>query len=204
MELGYPADQARSYRSIEQDATRVRGIIAPRSNAALPSGVALFEGLERQRVVVSGRTIPLSYATKEFPAEVEAATRYDGDANEIVITLAEETYRELEAGDTRARFTLAHEIGHAILHPQELVRLSQIPHTQASLLRGRFATHQICQDTEWQANAFSGALLMPAQVLRDLERTYGVLTINTVQERFAVGYQAAQKRLEVYRRMFRH
>ena len=97
----------------------------------------------------------------------------------------------------RARFSLSHEVGHVVLHPGELIRLSRIPHREAALARGASAPYPVYQDTEWQANAFSAALLMPAQGLYALEQQ-GVLTSVTIQERFQVSSAAAAIRLKNY------
>ncbi len=202
MELGHPADKGRSYKGIEREALNfLRGVV-PESNrkkSSLPS-LELFEGLERYAVRVGGDLIQLSYGVADdLSYGVEAATRYDSDADQIVIVLSEDTYGSLELdNDSRARFTVAHEIGHAVLHAVELVRLSKIPHTKAALMRGLFATHQIYRDTEWQANAFAGALLMPAAELKRLEYEYGDLSAGTIQQYFQVSYSAAEKRLSVY------
>jgi Zn-dependent peptidase ImmA (M78 family) len=200
MEKGYPADHGLSYRKIEEVASRVRKVVAPEATLALP-GVRLLESLDRYKVKTKGRIIPLAYAVSGVPFGVEAHTAYQREQDEVVITLSEVTYRSLEEEDPRARFTLCHELGHAVLHSEELVRLSELPHTQAALMRGVYATHEVFRDTEWQANGFSSAMLMPLKLMKEVEtRNAGRLTTALVQSRFGVSRMAAETRLAVYRR----
>jgi hypothetical protein len=190
-----------SYQKIEDVASRVRKILAPGNRTAALAGIALLESLDKYKVSVGNRSISLTYAVEAVPPGVEAHTRYDSENDEIVIALSETTYAALENDDPRSKFTLTHEIGHAVLHPAELVRLSQIPHTQVALLRGINATHPMYKDTEWQANAFASALLMPVTDIRKLgEKNAGVLSTVLVQRHFGVSYTAAQCRLGVLRR----
>lgn len=85
------------------------------------------------------------------------------------IELREDVYRLAVAGDGRARFTAAHELGHWILHAKRpLARLK--PHERIPAF----------ERSEPQANQFAAELLMPRQFyrLRDtaaaLARRHGV------------------------------
>jgi len=174
----------------------VRQILAPevRPDEALP-GLQLFERLAKYSVEVGSREIPLDYEVSDLPFGTEARARFDSDAGKIVVALSNTTYEDLEAEVPRARFTLGHEIGHAVLHSAELVRLSSIPERVAALHRGQ-ANHPIYQDVEWQANSFSSALHMPAQGLVTLEKTLGRLDSTEVRKRFLVSDPAARIRVE--------
>lgn len=196
--IGLPADEGSSYREIERAAARLRKILGFASRDLLP-GRALFESLNRHAVGTShNETYPLNYAVDEL--EVEAQAQFDPHNREFVVKLREDTYNALEIEEDRARFSLAHEIGHVVLHARQLMRLSRIPHEMtAALYRGE-PGHPIYRDTEWQAHAFGAALLMPAAGLRALEKTTGVLTNTVLRNAYRVSYTAAEKRLVVYGR----
>ena len=81
----------------------------------------------------------------------------------------------------RAGYFVAHELGHCVLHSGQLVRLAQMPTDQQAAFHrasGRIA-HKAFEDTEWQANAFAGALLMPAAGLAAFERESGRVTVRS-------------------------
>lgn len=109
---------------------------------------------------------------KDMPEDVEALTNPD----EMTIILREDTYEALcdpfNPKFYRARFTVAHEIGHLFLHEG------------VALARGR-KDHKHYEDSEWQADAFASELLMPS------EQCIG-LSVEDIQIRYQVGYQAAQ------------
>lgn len=59
----------------------------------------------------------------------------------------------------RDRFTIAHEIGHFILHKPGMIELARTQTVQDI---------PIYKKPEWQANTFAGELLAPPQVIRGL------------------------------------
>jgi Zn-dependent peptidase ImmA (M78 family) len=75
------------------------------------------------------------------------------------IMLREDVYENAIEGVPRDRFTIAHEIGHYILHKPNRIALSRSRGEQKS---------PAYLDPEWQANAFAGELLVPRQVIQDL------------------------------------
>ena len=52
-------------------------------------------------------------------------------------------------------------------------------------------------DTEWQANGFAAAMLMPATGLDQMERA-GELDVRMVAKTYLVSLQAAELRLKVF------
>jgi Zn-dependent peptidase ImmA (M78 family) len=78
------------------------------------------------------------------------------------------------------------------------MRLAQMPTNQLAALHRGATTHKAYEDTEWQANGFAGALFMPAKGLAELQKTYGLLTTDMIQETFKVSYEAAGIRREVF------
>lgn len=72
-----------------------------------------------------------------------------------LILIREDVYNCAVQGQGRARFTIAHEIGHVLLHGSRSVRYA----------RGEIPTY--C-DPEWQANAFAGEFLMAYHLVKDM------------------------------------
>lgn len=113
------------------------------------------------------------------------------------ISFGEKTIRISEAidHDGRRRFTVAHEIGHLVLH-RSLLEASS---TQTPL----FAVEQgPAQDSsmEWQADFFAAALLMPREAMlqqfgEDVRRGE-MIELARVASVFGVSREAARIRLE--------
>lgn len=196
--LGIKAASGQSRAKLERAATSVRNVVMPGAGPSAPAeGVWLFENLDEYSVSVRGRKIPIVPQVKPLPIGVEAMTRYSPSRHEIRVTFSEYGYDGLEKGTPHFRFTLAHEVGHAVLHAVDLVRLTTIPHAHQALTR-RTHAHKIYEDTEWQANGFAGALLMPARGLAELESEWGALRPELVADRFGVSVPAAKVRLSIF------
>jgi len=107
------------------------------------------------------------------------------DLREPIIRLPEKVYRALEAGDTRARWTAAHELGHLLMHSNSRVHYARADHQDR------------CQDPEWQADTFAAEFLMPEKEFR------ATRTVEEAQGRFGVGYLAVKRRGNHLRHHFR-
>ena len=94
------------------------------------------------------------------------------------IILPESVYEEAHGGGGRARFTIAHEIGHFFLHPKERLSLNRSQLKLAAFI-----------DPEWQANEFAACLLMPKELIAACH------DVNTVVEAFGVSAAAAEYRM---------
>lgn len=70
------------------------------------------------------------------------------------IVLTESTYTGAAEGNGRDRFTLAHEIGHRILHCHQM-----------GMARKAGGDVAVYRNSEWQANEFGGDLLAPYREL---------------------------------------
>ncbi len=66
-----------------------------------------------------------------------------------IMLIREDTYNGAVHGNKRDRFTLAHEIGHYLLHDIQSISLARKDENVPSY-----------QDPEWQANAFAAEFLM--------------------------------------------
>jgi len=194
---GVRADRGLSYRELERYAGVVRNYLKLEPEDALDA-LHLFENLDEIKIKTgNGRVIPLRGGVVALENS-EGYTRYDKLRNVMEILPSKLTYSWLEAGLPRAGYFVAHELGHCTLHTDQLVRLAQLPtQQQAAFHRGR-ADHRRYQDTEWQANAFASALLMPAKGIQLFERKNGGITAGLIAAQFRVSQEAAGYRLELY------
>ena len=98
------------------------------------------------------------------------------------IVLCESVYDRAARGDPRARFTMAHELGHLALH-------RNISFARANPK----SPPKIYQNSEWQADVFASHLLMPAPLLKDYIRQEDVM------RDFNVSFSAANTRLRKFK-----
>lgn len=92
------------------------------------------------------------------------------------IEIREDVYENAVAGKGRDRLTIAHEVGHYLLHESEnlaLARAECIPDYR---------------DPEWQATAFGGELLVPAHLVQGM-------TVEEVAEKCGVSLPSARYQL---------
>lgn len=107
-----------------------------------------------------------------YPVEVEELPDSEAETRStegrwIEILMREEFYAALFRADpntNRARSTLAHEIGHAVLHKKYLQDGRRQPEAMARRRAPRGAI-KAYRDSEWQAHTFAGALLVPRSAL---------------------------------------
>ena len=195
---GIRADRGYSYRKLEKRAFHVRDRLNCSPTESI-NALRLFDGLNITVRARTGRKIPVCGSVIELNGS-EGYAKYDGDRCVIEILASPETYDWLEKGYPRGRFFVAHELGHCLLHTDQLVRVAQMPTAQQEALHrgGQEVAHKAYEDTEWQANAFAAALLMPARGLLILEQKHGDLSSSIIAEHFHVSAEAADYRLEVY------
>ena len=195
---GVRADRGYSYRRLERVAAYVRSRLNC-SPAEAINALRLFDGLALTVRDRTGQDIPIQGGVIEVN-DSEGFSKYDKERGVIEILASAETYEWLEMSYPRSGYFVAHELGHCLLHTDQLVRLAQMPKAQQAELHrgGQVVGHETYRDTEWQANAFAGALLMPALGLLALEEEYGELSPATVADHFRVSSQAAGYRIDLY------
>jgi IrrE N-terminal-like domain len=125
------------------------------------------------RDVVSALNLEVVESTGE-PFSCEAALRPVGDSHRITVSGA--------SGERRRRFTIAHEIGHFVLHPGRLA-----PE------RGG-AVNEAWQEQEREADQFAAELLMPEDLVREAVAVHGE-DAGRLADRFDVSRRAMQSRL---------
>lgn len=160
-EHGY-AVKPRGTLEIAQIAEVFLGQVAPDhldAGSALDLEPLVHWRLQEEDILVYASTVD------ELPT-VEAETRAGNDGK-IDILMREESYAALFEPNSltnRARSTLAHEIGHAVLHTEE-VRMGRERPEEMVLRRSLRSNLKPYQDSEWQAHAFAGAFLIPRSAL---------------------------------------
>lgn len=114
--------------------------------------------------------VTISPATADELGECEAVTRFD-DYPEIEILVLEDQWHavyERAFLTHRARATISHELGHAILHADQLHE-AFTSRNAIGLTTYRRSDIEAYRDPEWQAWAWAGFLMMPRRILRDLD-----------------------------------
>lgn len=91
--------------------------------------------------------------------------------------IREDVYDHLHQNNARARFTVAHEIGHFILHDG------------VALARYNDGKHKVYEDSEWQANFFAAELLAPYSACETIN------DIPSLVDRFGISYECAEYRI---------
>lgn len=100
------------------------------------------------------------------------------------LKMRDSCYIGLCGGVPRDVFTLFHELGHYFLgHERQYTR-------------EELREHQAYEDSEWQANEFSGECLMPLSVIINKKLN----TIEKIRTEFGVSYEAAEVRLDKLRK----
>lgn len=93
------------------------------------------------------------------------------------IIIREDVYNRACLGEGRDRFTIAHEIGHFILH-------SDLSLSRVDTCKGR--TIKSYEDSEWQANCFASELLIPVN-----NTAIQNMSVQEIVRNCGVSYQAA-------------
>jgi len=195
---GIRADRKESYRSIEKVASALREVI---SLAPLDRFDALnfFNQIVPQMTVdCDAGSIPLYEVVDN--CQQEGCTRWDAESGFLQIVLSERTHDQLLADHVRARSTVAHEAGHACLHTDQIIRLHGMSLTSQVAFHREKSPHEACQDTEWQANAFGSALLMPAAGVERIFARLGRQSAVALAEHFGVSMESATYRIGTYER----
>jgi hypothetical protein len=167
------------------------------------------------RAVGGGQAIPIHelLAASRLTEVAGAAVtiRADGDLHEeavseyrrgaVAVWLRADVWEGAQAGNARFRFTVAHEIGHVVLHRSDLIH-----HRGCAFRDILTATEKLPPEVpifcspEWQANAWAGAFLMPLAGVRSylnrLRKQGNEFSLALCALHFQVSSQAAGIRLE--------
>jgi Zn-dependent peptidase ImmA (M78 family) len=144
-------------------------------NEWAPNMLRLLE-IELPKLPKLGQFALISRSDLEM-GDAEAYTQF----NPPHIVVRNSVYQLARKGFGRSRMTLAHELGHLVMHPG------------ASKLRTDFpsATNHLkfFESAEWQANKFASLFLMPLHIVREFQNA------SQLSENCQVSLQAAQIRM---------
>lgn len=193
---GIQADCKMSYYSIEQAAAKLRELLELGPMDRFDAKRFFNDVLPDSTVVCRTGTVTLREAVED--CSQEGMTRWNADSGVIEVVLSGETYEQLQRGHVRARSTVGHELGHAYLHTDQIIRLAGMSLTSQVAFHRERNSHQACQDTEWQANAFAAALLMPAAGIERLFNRLSRHSESEIAETFGVSIESASYRISTF------
>lgn len=158
---------------------------------AITSGVDDISCIELQDVVDFGLERYQLCLEREIESPIEAYTCFS--TNRIMVSL------RAEANPARKRFTIAHEIGHILLHSAYMRSLA--PEGQIPLFE--ISSSVVLQDPrlEFQANHFASVFLLPQSKIMEFYGRNGedALDANRLASHFGVSRRSAEIRLEQLR-----
>jgi len=108
------------------------------------------------------------------------------------VELSLSTYKRLEKNDPQAKFTVAHEFGHVMLHSKNQ-SFGYFP-SRAEVSFSRRSQIRAFEDPEWQANTFAANVLMPLQTMHSLYLRQE-MTPEKVMDIYQVSWSAATRRV---------
>ena len=101
-----------------------------------------------------------------------------------LIRIREDVYLRALEGNGRDRLTIAHEIGHLLLHDDDSIALCRLAPDEKL---------KAYEDPEWQANAFGGELLASSYLIKGL-------SVHEVSEKCGVTKSAAPIQLNALKK----
>ncbi len=171
---------------------RQNGALVPGLSAKQIEAVAIAVrrnlGLENKKLLCMGNFYDLAQENfKGFSYQVVPCSELPDDLalaypSKGLIKIREDIFDRACSGNGMARFTLAHEFGHLVLH-------SGIP-----LHRAFEPGMKTYRNSEWQADEFAGSLLMPAEMVNVHD------SIEANSQTFGVSLKAAGVRINNIRR----
>ncbi len=134
------------------------------------------------RHVVSALNLEL-VAHADMPFSCEAALEPRGDGHAIVLDGGISG-----SGERRRRFTIAHEIGHFVLHPE-------LAHPEPARPERSDQVTEAGRVEDREADAFAAELLMPEHLVRQAAREHGA-DVDRLADRFDVSRSAIRSQLQ--------
>ncbi len=125
----------------------------------------------------------------KLPENISGQIRPVGDSYEIASTERDHRYRQ--------RFTLAHELGHYILHRDKIGDGVDDNKMYRSTEDGNFYNTSIEKIHEMQANSFAASILMPEDLVRrEINSGLGRYSLKALSNKFEVSPSAMRWRLK--------
>lgn len=164
----------RSAKNIEELTLAWRDVLGV-ANQWAPNMLRLLE-IELPKLPRLGQFALVTRSDEEM-GDAEAYTQF----NPPHIVIRNSVYRSARRGDGRSRMTLAHELGHLVMHPGAAKLRSNFPPSLTNKPKA-------FESAEWQANKFASLFLMPLHVVREFT------SAAQISESCQVSLQAAQIR----------
>src|ERR1039458_9505694 len=116
---GIRADRKRSYFSIEQNAAELRGMLKLGPLDYFDARNFFDRVLPDITVECQSGAITLWESLEDCTQE--GMTKWNAESRVVEVVLSKETYDLLKRDHVRARSTVAHETGHALLHTDQII-----------------------------------------------------------------------------------
>ena len=158
--------EPRSTKNIRDLATNLRKVLNLENVAKFP----IIEVIESLHII--DEDFYYEIVDKETMGNIHGLAH----PNEHYIQIREDVYERCVKGYGRDRFTVAHELGHYLLHSSG-VTLARLGDEKVQAYR----------DPEWQANTFAAELLMPINLIDTND-------IDEISDKFGVSISAAKIR----------
>lgn len=101
------------------------------------------------------------------------------DPESVAMYIRDDVFVKACSNEPRARFTVMHELGHALLSHRRTINRT-----------GNHRAPKVYEDSEWQANQFAAEFLMPLAVIKK----HKLNTATEIEKHFNVSSQAATLR----------
>ena len=164
--MDYLIAKPRSTSDIEMIADRIRETLNLKSNLYFP----VINFIENVLTNVDAG-FNYEYVSKiDMPPNTYAYY----NSTENVMYIRDDVYDAACMGDGRHRFTLAHEIGHYLLHSEGVCLSRSVNESEIKPYL----------NPEWQANTFASALLMPRSLIKSM-------TVKQIADECGTSFQAA-------------
>jgi hypothetical protein len=129
--------------------------------------------------------LKIEFYDRDYPQDDPAFVTY----NPPTLHIDNKTWADGGAGEGYARFVLAHEAGHLLLHDNSAKAFSQDKTAQIGFAENGHSA-------EWQANTFAGHFLLPSSVVQQINDFQLIMIRCNVTERLALERVIAVKREE--------
>lgn len=146
------------YEDINEESQRLRALGLLATNQKTFDIVGLLYHVAIPSLAKIGKQFSVEVHDDRLPFGVIGPAYVDLTAK--VLHILSDVLREARNGVPHARFIVAHEIGHMILHKDQVMSFSDDKAVQLHYLPDQ-------QSAEWQANTFALTLLLPDQVIFD-------------------------------------
>lgn len=130
------------------------------------------------------KALGLKFYEANYSNEISGAIEKSDDGTYVITVNRNDS-------ETRKRFTMAHELGHYILHRDKIGDGIK----EDRMYRAITSNYQIGNKQETQANQFAASLLMPKELIESL-RIKGYETPEELAKQLSVSVQAMRIRLK--------